>query len=578
MAGNSIKTTWTADDREILKSMIKQQKEITKIQQKLVQTGRAGQQAGMRTAAGMKQSNVEGTKFAKGISGIFSTLGGIAAIAQALKEEFNKKKRGDEAKRVSSLSAGQAIRELKVNFRGDKTLTEDQLEGMVEKLALDTRSTVPIASAVLQTAFSANSAENIVAVDAARRALQIDPRNPGQAATLAGRSLDVVASTGSKNIAANQGFLSQIQLASRVTTPELVGQNLVPAIGSLVSLKDTPEQAAELVSTLTKLIGDETGRISATAAINLGSKLDEFVPKRKGKDKRGSFTVPQEQIEEFEKAEGTTAKIGVLQKSPELRREFFSEATFDAKARNFIKQLLSGDPKALAVQADVKGKIDPLLGEGQKQQAERFEQRLKFLESGKFQPVLTAQQQSETNIEKAELGDAKGTRRAETRKILEETLAKTDLPGIDFGQEKLFKAVFETSVSVGAVPETAGISVIESIIKRFEKAGRVDDPQVQLLRDQQAVLRQLLADFQRSEQHQQARAIPTQPQQARAIPTQPQQAESENLGPLMKEQIMATKQQTTVMKDQLRALNNIQSRKPQVTKRRPSQGLSRTDR
>lgn len=417
---NTVKIEFTAKDAEILQSYKKQNRELQKQNRQFEKMAAASKRVGDNSKKGFNDGATFAGKMAQQVGGIATSLVGAGAAVAILRQEYDALVNRQNQASQTQFSAGQAIRLTKVAFNADSTVSDAQLEPLIESIAQETGSSIQAVAGALTDAFSAKgSKSNAVAADAVRQALRFLPNNQAAATTLSSRALDVSKFSGSDNIAANLGFIQNVQSASRVTSLDQVGAQIVPAIANIVKQGDTPEQAAELAAAMTQLLQDDRGEKTKTAVTNLSSRLAGFVPSTRGKDARGSFSVPQDQIAFFEKAATTTARIEAMQKSPELRRAFFGSTTFDSTSSASIKSLLSGDAKSVAELNQARKTIKPL----DNRQADLFEKSIERLNSGKFSSIVAAQQGNNANVESNLLGDSKGSAKAAVRETIYSTLS-----------------------------------------------------------------------------------------------------------------------------------------------------------
>lgn len=470
---NTVDITIAGNSKEAEKALERVQAENEKLARQLDKMREKSRRTTSDSSAGFNRTAKSIRNTVMEAVGFVSALAAVQKGIQAVGEEFQKKFRNQEAARVASLGPAAAIRDARYNFVADQTLSNEGLEPLIAQISQETRSPQEVVAAALSTAFSAKgSLSNQVAADAVRQALRIKPGDAEQAAVIAGRALDVAKFSGSDNIAANLGFLANVQSATRVTSAEKVGANIVPAIGGGTKFGDTPEQAAELLAALTQLLGDEEGRITSTAFLQLGGQLKEFVPKRStdkkgalagklvGSDARGEFAVPDEQFAEFEKAKNTRERLDVLRKSPELQRAFIGQASFEQKTRQQVLSIIRGDADALE---EIK-KASETIRELNSKQKQLFEEKIRQLESGTLQQNLTLEESVDVAIEKAQLGSTLDQRTAGARSQLEKALGKVDLPGIDEFKSRVYQAQFETRLlSDESNPELAASETLKSV-------------------------------------------------------------------------------------------------------------------
>lgn len=429
-------------------------------------------------------------QFAAQITGVGSAMGGIMLAARTVKAEYDELLRRQAEARGTAMDAAAAAHVAREAFSADATMGDKDIEPALEKLAKETRTKVGILGPALQTAFSARgSLSNADALEAVRQAARLTPNNQMAITTTAGRAMDIAKITGSNDMQANIGFLQNVQQSSRVTDLQKVGQTAVPAIQTMVSTGDTAEHAAELFATLTSLMADEQGDVSKTAAIGLAQQLNEFVAKRAAKDDRGKFNVPQDQIKAFDAAKGTTERLAVMQQSPELRRAFLAKASFEKQAATPIDLLLRGDERAMGEFKAAQANIQPL----DQQQRALFEKKVGELESGKFQPIQTAEERSKANLEQHDLASEAEQRAGSARAILEETLQKLDLPGLDFLKRSILRGNFESrQFGEGLPPELAAAMTLRQIEREdFQDENGQDLQDAKSQRDLQTIRAQI---------------------------------------------------------------------------------------
>lgn len=487
----TVKLTQSIDDREVLRAFQKQNDALDQIVNKLNRVGRAGQDAGKQSGDAFSAGAQKLQNYAAGVGTITLAWNAVKfAIQQAIKEQEIFEKR-QENRRAATLTAAEAVRRTRVNFASDNTLNDDQLEGEIARVAKQTRTSIPVVAAALGSAFSAKGAlSNRDAVNAVEQSLRILPGDLDSATALSGRTLDIQKASGVTDPKQILGFLKNVALSSRTTDIRAVGQSGVPAITSLLSRGDSVEQAGELFATFTSLLNDEEGSKTSTLVTNLGNKLAGFVPKTRGSDKRGSFAVPQNQIDAFEQATSTTARIEALQQNAELRRAFLGSTTFEAAGQAPVERLLASEPTALAELRQAQKNIAPLNA----QQAATFEAEIARLEGGRFQPIATAEQQSQANLERFATSGFVNQQSGAARKILEDTIKQfrlSDSIGFTDLDENAVRTAFLQRQKNGESPARAAENILEIEQANQEKSGKADPEIIALLKAQREALDRL---------------------------------------------------------------------------------------
>ncbi|QDT95555.1 hypothetical protein [Gimesia aquarii] len=443
-------------EAKAVSAWLRYRRSVEAVNQEMSQTGRI-QDRNKRKAQGhlatvRKMSAEALTTF----TGIGSVISGIALAAAAINQQHQILIQRQKNKNVTGKEFGEVVRDVRVAFEPDKSLEDKDLETKILEVAKRTRTNENIIGASLVDTFSAKGAKsNQKALEAVEAAFLLKPNDLEAGRTLAARALDLSNAFGIDDMKANVGFLQNIQQVARLTSLEKVGANLLPGIISVTQQGDTPEQAAELGVTLTKLMTDAEGRLTRTALINMSSRLADFVPSTKGKDKRGKFDIPEAQVTAFDQAKTTTERVAVMQQSPELQRQFFSEVTFDAASSASIRSLLTGSEVAQKQLQSARDQIKPL----DINQVKTFEEKVSRIEGGSFQNLVRADEQSQTNQSAFRLSDRAGQIEGAAQKIFEKTMSEVSASGLESALNTFGSATIDNLL---------GINNIESQIRTLE--------------------------------------------------------------------------------------------------------------
>lgn len=455
------KIEMTANDQGVLAALDKQGRAMDKLADKLMKVEKAGERGSGKVKSGFDQAGKAITGAAQQLLGFGSVLGGIGLLVTTIKKEMEDLRRRDQEAKASQMTAGEAVRAARINFVPDASLQDKDLEAALQKVADKTRTPIgSVATAFGSAASAKGSLTNSQAMQAVEAAFTLQPGNLGTGVELGSRSLDIAKLAPGISPQAAVGFMLNLQSAARVTELPRLGANAPSAIAASAALGDTPEQGAELFATMTSLLSDAMGSVSATAQKTLVSRLSEFVPTLAGKDAKGEFTVPIDQLEAFNAVTNPTARMEVLQKSPELRRDFLARNPFGAEVSVGIERLLSGEAGALAEFQQARQVINPL----DARQEEAFTAKLAELEGGQFQPVLTAQQQTAQLKEQALLSNSLGGLRAASRDAL---LSGMDAAGMPWMDRKAAEWRFDL---------TAGKQPVETAINQLQ--GQIENQRV----------------------------------------------------------------------------------------------------
>ncbi len=463
----------TATDKGMAQLLDKQNKLLDGMVRRMGKVEQASTKANNAAMKGAKGANTainNGVKsvgnFVAAFTGIGTVVGGVLALAESLKAEFEAAKERQEKARFAQMTAGEAVHAARLAFTGDETVGTHQLEDKLLALSQETSTPIKMIAAAATDAFSAKGElSNQSALDAIREAFRLKPGDVEAGTTLAGRALDVAKTTGQTDMRAIIGFLQNVQSSSRVTSLDKVGSTAVPAISAMAAIGDSAEESAEIFAAVTSLMKDTEGRLSKTATISLANQLNEFNAKSIGKDDFGTFQVGQNQIDRFNAATSTQERIRVMQESPELRRAFMARASFAEGATGAMRQLLEGQGSAVKALETTKNAIGGVTSEeDRKKQVANYEAELAENRSGKFYPQYIAELRRQTQRENKDLLDPMAGRTGEARRELEAVFSDVNFAGLDKATRFAEMANFESKVASGTAPEQAAKEVLKGLV------------------------------------------------------------------------------------------------------------------
>lgn len=505
-----IQVDLNVNEAKAVSAWLRYRKSIEAVNQEMGKTGRVSRKNKQEAQGYLSTVKKMGAEALTSFTGIGSVIGGIAAAAALINQQHEALIQRQKNRFVTGKEFGEVMRDVRVAFTPDKTVQDKGLEQKILKVAKNTRTNENLVGSALIDTFSAKGAKsNQDALNAVEAAFSLTPNNLESGKTLAARALDLANAYDSNNMKANVGFMQNIQESARVTSLEKVGANLLPGIISVSQQGDTPEQAAEITVALNKLMTDAEGRLTRTAVTNMSARLAEFVPDKKGKDNRGKFKVPQEQIDAFENAKNTTERIAVMQQSPELSRQFFSQYSFDAASAASVKSLLTGTDVAKAQYSAAQQQIKPL----DDNQVKTFEDKVQRIEGGAFQPLVRAEEQSKSNVASSRLDDKQSQLKGAARKIYEDTLGEvSNFPG---------GAAWLNDLKSGTLDNILGRNDIESYIeslKNYQNDPKLSKQEKDLVASQRFELEKLNRQYKEL----------TNPQQKAGSQVQEQKQQSSN--------------------------------------------------
>ncbi|WP_146562355.1 hypothetical protein [Posidoniimonas corsicana] len=270
-------------------------------------------------------------------------------------------------------------------------LSGDQRNAFVaraEKLAATTGQPQHIIDSALADAYSGSGGNTEAAFRNVRMAAQYNPNTPEAIGPTAGALSDVGKSTGDLNAARNLGFLNKVGLASRVTDAGKQFKAIPQALGGMVTAEATAQEAGALFAALSNQIPDTEGNVTATASINFGAKLEEFV---NNAIKSGKLSPDVDTFGE---------RLLAVQTDKSLGRAFVEMMGGEAKAKGALEQLVM-DPTSIIAKAYDATKAG--FGSAADQEAHGL-RTLDIISSDKYGKTATGNRIADSLNEQFELG------------------------------------------------------------------------------------------------------------------------------------------------------------------------------
>ena len=275
----------------------------------------------------LDKSAESGDKFGGVLGGLGTKIAGAAAgfasmgtVITFIKAEYDAllERQGKSADANISLAAEQES--LLMNLGGADA---QQVAGDIKTLS---KQSGVKEENVTRAVNEAMAARGDLGVDAVVKAVgsvsKIRKFAPSEMAGLAAATIDTQKQTG-LGTDESLGFLLQMQGQARTKNLKGLAENFTPAVGGVMNFGADRQTAGAMLAALSHGMGDTTGAMTATSAIQLSKQLREFTG---GKDIGESITQ--------------------LQKDPEMRKKFLEGSSFEAKALPAIESLLSGGVQA----------------------------------------------------------------------------------------------------------------------------------------------------------------------------------------------------------------------------------------
>lgn len=392
-------------------------------QAKLTESGQAA--SGFSAVLGPLGDNIAAT--VAGFTSMSAVIGFLKSEYDALIARQNKSKDAN-----ISLAAEQEA--LLMNLGGaDAKQVTDQIRDLSTKSGVKEENI----TAAVNEAMAARGDMGVEAViQAVGTASKVRKFAPTELAGLAAATIDTQKQTG-LGTDESLGFLLQMQASSRTKSLKDLAQNFTPAVGGVMNFGADRQTAGAILASLSHGMGDTSGAMTATSAIQLSKQLREFGG---GKD--------------------IGKVIAELQGDEIKRKDFLSNASFEAKALPAIEGLLSG-----------KGAVAANFAASRKALAADPRSALDAAVAARDLPSLNiaSQDQSLGNfVDQQRLRDERGAISATMRTRLREI---RDQQSGNMGAVSWAKGVGEDYLGLGNQTPEGTIAAIEQQIATKERGG-----------------------------------------------------------------------------------------------------------
>ncbi len=452
MANDSqIGITLTANSTGVEQALEKLGRGLDKTIDKLNKIEKASADSSKAVAGGMEQAAGSALKFVGAITGVGSVVGGVLAIANQLRREYDNLVSRQKDAASAQLGFEGQLAEAVRNAAG--LLTGKEMRKQTMSIASDVSADPSSVAAALSSTLSAvgpmNKAEAEQAFAATRAAMRFAPEmGRTDIAALAGTAVDVAKRTGTTPEQAI-GFMQNIGGIARVPSLQNLSSNVMPAVMGTTQFGGTIQESGALISAITQGMADTEGRVSGTAGLALAEQLRERLP-----------------------GLGTTKdRIAAIASDPKMYKAFFQggrfgnkkfePASFEKKALPSIEQILTGGSMLNRAFTEGIDKIGDVRGGGQKTYDELLREVNSVTGAGRVQRSFS------TATTEQQLLDTVGGQTSITREGLKAFLKAA-------GQSQLGQDVdsllFEGKTLSGGMP----VDIASATLKR--KAGQLRSP------------------------------------------------------------------------------------------------------
>lgn len=272
MGSGEISIQMSGDAQKLFKELAKTKAKLGEVQQKL---GRVARESG-KVETSQKAAFNAGTmrKFAGALTGV----GGILAAYKLITAELVHQKRIEREALTTQLGVNVSRQGLIRNLAMEQPTVVRNMLKFGSRLATKTQVPQAVVFEALASAYSAAGGNIPLAREAVSRSAMLLPDVPTTIAATAGTLIDLSRATGSADARYNQGYLTSLAAASRITDPAAIARNVPGAIIGQTNLGASPATAGALFAALTTGSADILGATSGTGAISLVQQLKKAFP------------------------------------------------------------------------------------------------------------------------------------------------------------------------------------------------------------------------------------------------------------------------------------------------------------
>ena len=395
--------------------------------------------------AEMKQGTTAAQKLAAAARGSVAQVAGIAGgmigvqtAITAVVSELEKAKNLQLKAHQQELTLEAALADIGLNIGGDKV---SQARDMIETNAQGLGTTQEGLANLLGVAISAGAKDLEEAMAVSAAALEVTVGDATAAQELAATALDITSLSGSDDFRGALGQVAQVQSQVRSTNAQEFFSNIGPALAAATADRSnidgiTTERTLEMSSVFSQVLKDRTGANTATAVRQFVTRLDTFVPQLSQKMKDGSKTkLTKEEIDAFRGSRSMDERIEMFRGNEDLRKQFLDQQK-EGIGKGAISEFISGTDRALEIETKAATAITSLADANTS-----YEQLAKGI--GDATTFLQADRQATANLEGHQTGTLEARRSGAARKIMTDTMANINMPGMDSVQAFAANAQFD---------------------------------------------------------------------------------------------------------------------------------------
>ena len=428
---------WRSDDKEVIASLQKMEKEVEKLREENRKLKEVGKEAMASAKAGAEGASSAYEKVTTSIEGMVSGYVSVNAALQLgnklLQDKIDLQNKAADVQHAGAIAERSLLRNL-----GNITVDEqNKFLGGIKTISSETGVSQDMLKGTAAEAVSARGNLNFEqTLQHIKQAALMAPENAVEQAATSRALMNAASITGSVNQENNQAFLTDLMGQSPSSRLADISQNMMPGIAGVKGFGGTAQEAGALNTAMASAMKDATGASSGTAAIQLAKQIEKYTPG------------------------GAADDIKYLQEHEAERKAFLAKASFEAKATAPSKDILTPGTDAAKLFAQNMQSFTPAGSEGVAAKA-----YIERLNSTPLQQAENFRRKFETAAETRRQEDIKSGDYSRIRRAIDETAEST---GVDYVHRTL-GANYGRIAGFARDPQAAGIAQIGAMSGDIEK-------------------------------------------------------------------------------------------------------------
>ena len=430
----------------------------------------------------------------KGVAQLAQVAGGMQALhmlGQALVAELEKVKQLRLDAATTTRSVEQSIAAMALNIGADNVAEARQL---IEQKSPEFGVTQEGLANLIASAISGGAKDLQEAVNLSELTLKLTAGDAQKAAPIMSGMLTLASTTGNRNFGQVLGQLSQFQEAAR-------GEDLATSINNMSTAMAAAnargervqalggERTLELSSVISQVLQDPRMSVTGTTLRQMVQNMDTFIPQAEATlDDGTKSTLDAGTIAAFNQLNTIDARMKTMRSNAELAKQFLSTIE-NNEGKVAIRELVTGSARVREMERAAAGIVTP-----DAQAGVDFQKLISVISENTL--LSQAENRAAANLQRREAGSDRSIE-GQAIKIVESTLDKINLSGLDMETRKKIQWGMEAAMLAG---ETAPQAAIQALTEAQQQrrafgvmavGGQLSAEDRDLLQRQIAVLEQL---------------------------------------------------------------------------------------